>query len=173
MLVATHSISKQIRLYRVEVDWPAQRFNIEHVKTIINCSPSNEDAGEGGIPASLLYPEAQLYHLELASPAPDIRNKETFPPLLIAFFGNTPHHNDHPSIGNAPSTSIARWELNSIKPSLPSGFSQLASKRGNGSNTGELQVGERLVYGLHERTLTLPSRKWFSRGYKISRSTTS
>lgn len=140
MLIATHSIAKQVRLYRVDVDWPRQGFNIEHVKTIADCSPAYEDADESGLSLSLPCPEAQLYHLELVSPAPDIRSKETFAPMLLAFFCDFAHLNGHSSIGNGPSTSIARWELDSFKPALHPGFSQLPSKKSSASHPSELQV---------------------------------
>lgn len=140
MLVATCSISKQTRLYRVEVDWSGRSFIIEHVKIIADCSSHSQDAGEGGMAAGLPYPEAQLYHLELVSPAPDIRSKEDFPPLLLGFFCNSPPRDNHPLIGHGPVTSIVRWEMTSIEPTLHPGFSQLASKRSNASKPSELQV---------------------------------
>ncbi len=140
MLVATCSFSKQIRLYKVEVDWSGRSFAIEHVKIIPDCSSHNQDAGEGGMAAGLPYPEAQLYHLELVSPAPDIRSKEDFPPLLLGFFCNSPPRENHPLMEHGPLTSIVRWEMASIKPTLHPGFSQLASKRSNASKPSELQV---------------------------------
>lgn len=140
MLIATYGFSKQIRLYRVVVEWSKQSFLIENVKTIADCSSPKQDVDTNELPSSLPYPEAQLYHLEMLSHAPDLRSKETFPPLLLAFFCNYPQHNSSPSVGNELWTSIARWELNSTKPTLHPSFSQLSSKKPNAPTSSELQV---------------------------------
>lgn len=140
MLVATYSVSKHIRVYKVEVDWPGRSFIIEHVKIIADCSSHSQEAGEGGLAAGLPYPEAQLYHLEIVSPAPAIRSKEDFSPLLLGFVCNSSPRDNHPLMGHSPLTSIVRWEMTSIKPTLHPGFSQLASKRSNASKPSELQV---------------------------------
>ncbi|KAL9060542.1 MAG: hypothetical protein Q9206_000986 [Seirophora lacunosa] len=140
MLVATYGFSKQIRLYRVVVEWSKQSFLIENVKTIADCSSPKQDVDTNELPSSLPYPEAQLYHLEMLSHAPDLRSKETFPPLLLAFFCNYPQQNSPPSVVNEPWTSIARWELNGTKPTLHPSFSQLSSKKPNAPTSSELQA---------------------------------
>lgn len=168
MLVATHNNSRHVRLYRVEVDWTKQSFVIEHVKTIADCSSTSQDAGEDGLPPSLPYPESQLYHLDLVSPAPDVRSKDTFPPLLLAFFCNESHRDDYASMGSYPSTSIVRWELISIKPTLHPSFSQLASKRSNASNSSEPQVRPRVAYELRPFILTLHSQNQVLGNWRIS-----
>ncbi|KAL8709289.1 MAG: hypothetical protein Q9225_007469 [Loekoesia sp. 1 TL-2023] len=139
LLVATHSTSKRIRIYRIELDWPRQAFVVDHLKTIAHCSFTNDDVDETGLASNLPYPEAQLYHLEMISPGPDIRSKETSAPLLLAFFCNSSYQNDRLPVGNHPSTRIARWELNSLKPTLHPSFSQLASKKSGASNSNDLQ----------------------------------
>ncbi|KAL8936278.1 MAG: hypothetical protein Q9211_004261 [Gyalolechia sp. 1 TL-2023] len=139
MLVATHSVSKRIRIYRVEVDWPSQAFIIDHVSTIADCSLANDDTDEGRMASSLAYLDDQLYHLEILPPGPDIRTKETAALLLLAFFRSSSDQVDHLPMGNEPSTSIVRWELSSSKPTLHPSFSQLASKRSAASNPIELQ----------------------------------
>lgn len=168
MLIATYSFSKHIRLYRARVEWSRQTFMIEHIKTIGDCSSPQQDADANELPSSLPYPEAQLYHLEMLSPAPDPRNKETLPPLLLAFFCNYPHHNNPASIVNEPWTSIARWELNCTKPTLHPSFSQLSSKKSNAPTSSELQVSlfSGLTSSMH--TLTLSRQKWYSKDYLIS-----
>ncbi|KAL8760778.1 MAG: hypothetical protein Q9184_003063 [Pyrenodesmia sp. 2 TL-2023] len=139
MLVATYSVSKHIRVYKVGVDWSGRTFIIEHVKTITDYSSHSQDAGEGGLAAGFPYPEAQLYHLEIVPPAPAIRSKEDFSPLLLGFFCTSSLRDNHPLMGHCPLTSIVRWEMTSIKPTLHPGFSQLASKKSNASNPSELQ----------------------------------
>lgn len=168
MLIATYSFSKHIRLYRARVEWSRQTFMIEHIKTIGDCSSPKQDADANELPSSLPYPEAQLYHLEMLSPAPDPRNKETLPPLLLAFFCNYPHQNNPASIVNEPWTSIARWELNCTKPTLHPSFSQLSSKKSNAPTSSELQVSSFSGLTSSMYTLTLSRWKWYSKDYLIS-----
>ncbi|CAL8583760.1 hypothetical protein XPA_009378 [Xanthoria parietina] len=138
MLVATYSISKRIRTHRVGVDWSAQSFVIDHLRTIVDCSPANNTLIASGLPHGLPHPEPQLYHLELLSPAPapDLRKKEPLPPLLLAFFCSVP---DTEKLSVDHSTFIARWELSNFKPSLHPSFSQLALKKPNGTSPSDLQ----------------------------------
>ncbi|KAI4179860.1 MAG: hypothetical protein L6R41_007600 [Letrouitia leprolyta] len=89
--------------------------------------------------STLPYPEDQLYHLELLPPGPDVRNKETSDPILLALFRTTSDQTDHLAMSGVSSTCVVRWELNSCKPSLHPSFSQLASKRIAASNVIELQ----------------------------------
>lgn len=139
MLVATYSISKRIRTHRVGVDWSAQSFVIDHLRTIVDCSPANNTLIASGLPHGLPHPEPQLYHLELLSPAPapDLRKKEPLPPLLLAFFCSV---SDTEKLSVDHSTFIARWELSNFKPSLHPSFSQLALKKPNGTSPSDLQV---------------------------------
>lgn len=129
LLIATHNVSRRIRVHRVEIDWTRQAFIINHMSTIAECSLTNNETDEISMTSTLPYPEDQLYHLELLPPGPDSRNKETSAPLLLAFFRISSDQADHLPVGNSMSTSIVRWELDSCKPSLHSSFSQLASKK--------------------------------------------
>ncbi|KAL8803476.1 MAG: hypothetical protein Q9182_003173 [Xanthomendoza sp. 2 TL-2023] len=139
LLVATHSVAKQIRIYRVGVDWSLQCFVVDHLKTIVDCSPTSNILGESRLPSASPYPHPQLYHLEILSPTTDVRTKDTIPPLLIAFFCSTGNHNAQSSGVNEISTIMVRWELASIESILHPSFSQLASKKPNGPSMGDLQ----------------------------------
>lgn len=124
----------------MEVDWTRQAFVIDHVSTIGECSLQNDYTDESRMTSTLPYPEDQLYHLELLPPGPDVRNKETSDPILLALFRTTSDQTDHLAMSGVSSTCVVRWELNSCKPSLHPSFSQLASKRIAASNVIELQV---------------------------------
>ncbi|KAL8723808.1 MAG: hypothetical protein Q9181_007179 [Wetmoreana brouardii] len=123
-----------------QIYWPAQRFVIEHLKTIEDLQPTDSDLDEATLPPSLPHREAQLYHLKIVSPGPHSLSKETLPPLLLAFFCNVPYQGDPSPLGIETSTSIVRWELSSVTTSLHPSFSQLASKKPNAKNPGDLQV---------------------------------
>ncbi|KAL8643791.1 MAG: hypothetical protein Q9226_008118 [Calogaya cf. arnoldii] len=141
MLVATCSISKRIRTYRVGVDWSTQSFVIDHLRTILDYSPANNTLAVSGLPPSLPHPEPQLYHLEYLppTPAPDLRKKEPLPPLLLAFFCSAADTDKQSTVAVDHSTFVARWELSNVKPSLHPSFSQLASKKPNGTSSSDLQ----------------------------------
>ncbi|KAL8920524.1 MAG: hypothetical protein Q9172_004478 [Xanthocarpia lactea] len=140
IVVATYSVSQRIRTYRVCVDWSRQCFLVDHLTTIVDCSPDNDALDGTGLSSSLPYSEPQLYHLEILSPAPDLRKKNnTLPLLLLAFFCSASDRNEHPTVAINHSTFIVRWELSSIKPILHPSFSQLASKKPNGTHTSDLQ----------------------------------
>ncbi|KAL9604464.1 MAG: hypothetical protein Q9219_000429 [cf. Caloplaca sp. 3 TL-2023] len=150
LLVATHSISKCIRVYRVEINWSKQEFIINHFKTIADCSPASDDGDVDVLADNSQYSEAQLYNLELIAPLPDVQGKEALAPLLLAFFSNPSYSDDNLQMGSNPSTSIARWELISSKPMLHPNFLQLASKRSGASSPKDLQseVGLRRLAGI-------------------------
>ncbi|KAL8701035.1 MAG: hypothetical protein Q9224_000687 [Gallowayella concinna] len=139
LLVATHSLSNHIRTYRIGVNWSRQCFVVDHLKTIVDCTPTSNVLGQSRLPSSLPYLNPQLYHLEILSPTTDVRKKDTIPPLLIAFFCSAGDQISQSSGTNEISTFIVRWELTSIKPILHPSFSQLASKKPNGPTSGDLQ----------------------------------
>ncbi|KAL8835573.1 MAG: hypothetical protein Q9170_003257 [Blastenia crenularia] len=139
LLVTTHSISERLRIYRVGINWQRQGFDIDHVAMVADSSPSSKDVDDSRLASGLPYPEAQLYRLEMVSPGPDLRSKETLAPLLLAFFSNSSDPIDQLTAGHDPTTSIVRWEMSSSKPTLHTGFSQLASKRSGPSNPVDLQ----------------------------------
>ncbi|KAL9587304.1 MAG: hypothetical protein Q9212_000351 [Teloschistes hypoglaucus] len=138
LLIATYG-SKSIRTYRVEVDWQAQRFLVEHLKTVEDLSSNRTNLDASVLPSTLAHPRSGLYHLEILPSAPDILSKETLPPLLLAFFCSGPTEGDHTTLGASVSTTILRWELSSLKPELHSSFLQLASKKSSAGPSADLQ----------------------------------
>ncbi|KAL8633552.1 hypothetical protein Q9189_000705 [Teloschistes chrysophthalmus] len=139
LLIATYG-SKSIRTYRVEVDWQAQRFLVEHLKTIEDLSSTRSNLDASGLPLTSAHPSSSgLYHLEILPSAPDILSKETLPPVLLAFFCSGPIEGGHTTLGASVSTTILRWELSSLKPELHSSFLQLASKKSGAGPSADLQ----------------------------------
>lgn len=133
MLLVTHSVDKQLRLYRVGIDFQQLVFNIQHLKTINDCSP----IGQENISASMTR-KMSLSQLELIAPGPD-RTRGTTSPLALAVFSYIPDHSQDDAIREEPFSILARWELHGAKPKLHPSFEQLTSKRPNLS-PGELPV---------------------------------
>ena len=168
MLVVTYSVSKRICAYRVGVDWFSQSMVIVHLRNIVDCSPTNDTLGLSGLPPSSPYPEPQLYHLELLSPAPasDLRRKEPLPPMLLAFFCSSASTDKQPTVALDQSTFITRWEYSTTKPSLHPSFSQSALKKPNGTGPSDLQVCTCLPCHLLLLKLTLFSQKSYSSDFR-------
>ena len=137
MLLATHSIDKQLRLYRVSINFQQLQINVKHLKTINACSPHDFESH-----GSLMNRSAacQLSHLELIGPGPDTRNREPTAPFVLAVFSYVPHQDQDSSIREEPFSFISRWELRSGKPKLHPSFEQLTSKKPGVSSSGELAV---------------------------------
>ncbi|KAL8712283.1 MAG: hypothetical protein Q9220_003434 [cf. Caloplaca sp. 1 TL-2023] len=140
ILIATHNMSKQVRTYRVGVDWSKRAFVIEHLTLIPDYSLQTNFI-DGSSATGLTGQEMELHHLELLSPlTPDPRSKESLPALLLAFFCTTPSQIDQSTLGNEALTSIVRWELSSTTPTLHPSFSQLASRKTTAAHATNLQV---------------------------------
>ena len=168
MLVVTYSVSKRIRTYRVEVDWSSQSVVITHLRNIADCSPINDTLVLSGFPLTSPHPEPQLYHLELLSPAPapDLRRKESLPPMLLAFFCSSASTDKQPTVAVNQSTFITRWEYSITKPSLHPSFAQSGLKKPNGTGPSDLQVCICLPRYLLPLSFTLFSQKSHSSDFR-------
>lgn len=136
MLLATHSIDRQLRLYRVSIVFQHLKINIQHLKTINDCSPRDWD-GDSLINRSAM---CQLSHLELIGPGPEIRNPELNPPFILAVFSYVPNQDLDNAMREEPLSIFSRWELYSAKPKLHPSFEHLTSKKPNVSAPTELAV---------------------------------
>ncbi len=118
LLLVTHSINEQLRLYRVSIDFSNLVFNVHHVKTVHDCSPLEIDS-------------ARITHLELVPPGPETRNREPTSPFILAAFSGVPDQFQDSQIQEEPVSILARWELGILKPLLHPTFAQLVSKKSN------------------------------------------
>lgn len=128
MLIVTHSIDKQLRLYRVGIDFQQQRFSIQHLKSVSDCSPLDQDTNGSLMNIEMLY---QLSHLVFIPHGPDTKNREPAPAFILGVFSYVPEDSQKNSMHQDPLTILARWELHSARPQLHSSFEQLTSKRPN------------------------------------------
>lgn len=136
MLLVTHSIDKQLRLYRVSIDFQQFVFNIQHLKTINDCFPMDQESNNLLMSRKM---SCQMSHLELIAPGPEIRNRAPTAPFVLAVFSYVPDHSQDDAI-REPFSILSRWELHGAKAKLHPSFEQLTSKRPNVSSTGELPV---------------------------------
>lgn len=166
MLLATHSTDKQLRLYRVGIEFQQLVFNIQHLKTISDCSPMDQEGNNSLMSRKM---SCQISHLELIPPGPDIRNRGSASPVALAVFSYVPDNSQHDAIREEPFSILARWELHVAKAKLHPSFEQLTSKRPNVSSPGELPV--RLTSSIVRYVLMpLPSWKILSRDSMTSQS---
>lgn len=132
MLLATHSADKQLRLYRIGVEFQQTRISITHMQTINNCSPLDYDGSNS------LTKACQISHLEFVPPGPETRNREAKDAFIIAVFSQDTSQ-EMSILGEALSI-LSRWELNSVKPRLHPSFGQLTSKKPGTSTSSILPV---------------------------------
>lgn len=138
MLIVTHSIDKQLRLYRVSIEFQQQRFSIQHLKSVSDCSPLDQDSNGSLMNIEML---CQLSHLAFIPHGPETRNREPTPAFILCVFSYVPEDSQKNSMHQDPLTILARWELHSASPMLHSSFEQLTSKRPNGPSLAhDLQV---------------------------------
>ncbi|MCJ1266503.1 mediator complex subunit [Lobaria immixta] len=135
MLLVTHSIDKQLRLYRVGIDCQQLVFNIQHLKTINDCSPMDQEGNSSLMSRKM---SCQMSHLELIPPGPEMRTRGPTSPFALAVFSYVPDHSHDDSVREEPFSILARWEFHGAKTKLHPSFEQLTSKRPNFSSPGEL-----------------------------------
>jgi hypothetical protein len=142
-LLAIHTAGKQLRLYRVAIDWQLSsskeqipslpRINFLHLETIDEFNPQLEEKDVQSDIYLLPVLEAQLSHLELLPPGVDYIKKEPFVPTLFAVFSHLPNQYSG-NVAGEPYSILSRWELRTRSSTLHSGFSTLTSKK-TGSTT--------------------------------------
>lgn len=132
MLLVTHSVDKQLRLYRVGVDFQQMMFNTQHLKTINHCSPLDFDGSNS------LIRSCQISHLEFVPPGPETRNREAKDAFILVVFSQENYRET--TIREEPFSIISKWELQNAKPKLHPSFEQLTSKKPSASTSGNLPV---------------------------------
>ena len=105
----------------------------------------NIGSSDDAFPSTSAQSKSQLCHMELIAPGPENPDMDPLRPLLLAFFCNSPAQMDQSSLDPFARTSIVRWELSSNKAGLHPNFSQLASKKPNGTGSNAIQVLPRIT----------------------------
>lgn len=158
LLLVVHTMGKQLRLFRIDFEWSSANskqqdplmpsnsspmIHIQHVKIEGICSPLNvtQDLNDptSGIGRGSMS-QAQLSHLDLMPHGPETRNREPTYPTIIAVFSHIPNQYDKGQLHEDAFSIIARWELCINKAGLHPAFDQLASKKTQAAETGDLTV---------------------------------
>ena len=158
LLLVVHTMGKQLLLFRIELEWsPANSkqqdplmpssscpiIHIQHVKIEGMCSPLSvtQDINDptSGIGRGFVS-QAQLSHLDLMPHGPETRHREPTYPTIIAVFSHIPNQYDKGQLHEDAFSIIARWELCITKVGLHSAFDQLASKKTQAAQIGDLTV---------------------------------
>ena len=140
LLVATHSTSRQLRLYRVKIAWAKQAFVVEHIKTLNNFFPFLPTGDAHAVGASALLPFVQLSYFEIISPSPGERARDTVRPFLILVYNYVPNQLQESQLQNGSSSLLVKLELDSAASTLHPSFDQLGTKKLNGSSAKEFLV---------------------------------
>ena len=149
----THTTSKQMRLFRIAIDWkpvtekqqvaPMQpNCEVRHLKTIDDCSPirDNEENNHGNssmymTPAS----HAELSHLELLPPNPPQAGPGTAAdstnPTIVAVFSHFPTQYNDNELREDGFSIVSRWEISSGEWTIHPIFDQLTAKRSSASSS--------------------------------------
>ena len=139
--MATHTVSKQVKLYLIHVKWPAPKAQneqapslaaivISHLTYISVCTPSSPHLMGGAHAFGLMGSPYELTHLELVPTLPDVTDpNHTSKPRLLANFSPVLENSTSEMYGVGQSvTSI--WEISEESPQLDESFLELTSKKG-------------------------------------------
>ena len=140
MLLATYNSDKQLRIYRVDLDFVHLRIALQHVKVLNHCLPLN-DVNEGALSDHGALPlHAELSHLEFTPPGPRTDNKEWRQPFILASFSYVSENLQGPPAHAAQLTIICKWQLQYVPPKLHPSFDSLSSKKVQASSNVDLPV---------------------------------
>ncbi|KAI9840028.1 MAG: hypothetical protein M1819_000220 [Sarea resinae] len=145
LLLVTHNFSRSLRTYRVQVNWnlpPGQRhlpislplptpsLIVHPIRFENHCSPQSGFAGGDGFRNFELVdnPAAQLSFLDFIPASPELNQRESKHPMIMAIFSYAPGPLDLQS-SQEPFSIVSRWELCSSSQNLHQSFDQLASKK--------------------------------------------
>ncbi|KAL9116271.1 MAG: hypothetical protein Q9187_007206, partial [Circinaria calcarea] len=138
ILLLVYTSNKQLRLYRITIQWPQTNLGgqlpsgaslpsltIRHLKEVNDCFPMTVDNDHHS--SFLLTPpsDAYLSHLELLPRGPEL------PALSNGFHS--------PELREESFTVVSRWELRNEESTLHSSFDILASKRSGSSSSTDLK----------------------------------
>ena len=158
LLLVIHTLSCQLRLYRIHIKWnapsnpkqipppqlsPTPTLQVRRVKIEHHCAPirsANDLEGSitGADPRN--SSQAFLCHLEFLPSAPESRHREPTYPTVMAIFSCVQNSNNSSQQPQEPFSVVSRWELHTENQSLHSSFNKLASKRSSSSSMTEPTV---------------------------------
>lgn len=163
LLVATHDVSRRLRLYKVKVDWhptqtPRQNapplitavaptLEIGHLAVEDNIQPST---GENGFQGEVSADGARLSHLHIVPPVPDTAEptRKTFHMIMAVFT-----HTQSPVLDlqqrRETFSFIICWDVKTIVPTLHESFMKLKPKSEPAPALGPVTKLERQKHSLY------------------------
>ena len=158
MLLATYNSDKELRVYRLDLDFSHLRITLQHVKILNHCLPLNE-VNEGTLLDHGALPlHAELSHLEFIPPGPRTDNKEWRQPFVFASFSYVSDNLQGPPAQAAQLTVICKWQLQHIPPRLHPSFDSLSSKKAHASASVDLPVSYTILFSTSGRFLHIDKR---------------
>lgn len=162
LLLAVHTVGKKLRLYRLSIDWQVSpgkdqagslpKVASQHLETVDEFQPALEQSNLQSNIYMMPSFEAQLSHLELLPPAPDMLNKANTLPTILATFSYLPPQYNGAAAREQPFSILSHWELRSGKSDLHLAFMSLASKKNSSPSTLK-------VRSLFSFSLSRPARR--------------
>ena len=140
LLLATYNGEKELRVYRLSLDFEHQSINLQHLKVLDYCAPLDENLDGASAQYDGVQSRSQLSLLEFLPPGPRSANKEPTHAVLLASFSYVSDHFQHSPAHAVQSTVLCKWELQIATPKLHASFSSLSSKKTSASPVAELPV---------------------------------
>ena len=140
MLLTTYNNNRELRVYRVELDFERLEIRLQHLKVLNTCGPLNDTFGSSHPTHGALILRAHLSILKFLAPAPQPGTTEPSQPCILAAFSYLADDLHSSSSEAQQFTVLCRWELESLRPALHPGFGSLSSKKSNAPSTSVLPV---------------------------------
>ena len=149
-----YNSDRELRVYRVRLDFAQSRVSMQHIKVLNQCSPLDDIVNGRSLEEQDVLPShAQLSHLEFIPPGPRTDNKEWAHPFILASFSFLSDDLQGSSVQGEQFTVLCKWQLQHTAPKLHPSFETLSSKRGNAPSIVDLPVS---------RTIERSPSVWFS-----------
>lgn len=140
LLLATYNSDKELRVYRLSLDFEHQRIGLQHLKVLNHCIPLDDNPDGASARYDGVQSRSQLSLLEFLPPSPRSGKQEPTHPILLASFSYASDHFQHSPAHAAQATVLCKWELQIATPKLHTSFNSLASKKTSASPVTELPV---------------------------------
>lgn len=124
-------------MHRVNVDFEHREIDVNHVKTMDQCSPFDSS---NALPGGSLPSLAQLSLFEFVPPGPKSGTRELTPPFLLASFTYPLDNSDSGSPQTTQYTFLCKWELQNSTPKLHASLDAVSSKKSSASSVTDLAV---------------------------------
>lgn len=124
----------------MNVDFERSRIDVNHVKTMDQCSPLDGTQDATVINGGTLPSHTQLSLLEFIPPGPKSGTRDPTSPFLLASFSYLSDNFESGSTQTTQFTVICKWELQIASPKLHASLDSLSSRKASASSSLDLPV---------------------------------